>query len=92
MQFLRKVSDFSTFFLDRCYIEGVRALARAQIYIVYKVLSIYRVLPGFREFAFFEKSKRFFYNFFLDGCYIERGRALARAQIYSGSIQSFVYI
>ena len=37
------------------------------IYIVYRVLSIYRVLPGFREFAFFEKSKRFFYNFFWMG-------------------------
>ena len=35
--------------------------------VVYKVLSIYRVLPGFREFAFFEKSKRFFYNFFWMG-------------------------
>ena len=31
LRFLRKVSDFSTFFLDGCYIEGVRALARAQI-------------------------------------------------------------
>ena len=50
------------------------------ISIVYKVLSIYRVLPGFREFAVFEKSKRFFY-IFLDGCYIEGVRALARAQI-----------
>ena len=49
--------------------------------VVYKVLSIYRFLPGFREFAFFEKSKRFFYNFFLDRCYIEVVRALARAQI-----------
>ena len=56
------------------------ALARSLIYIVYKVLSIYRVLPGFREFAVFEKSKRFFY-IFLDGCYIEGVRALARAQI-----------
>ena len=79
MRFLRKVCDFLYFFLDGCYIEGVRALARAQI--VYKVLSIYRVLPGFREFAVFEKSKRFFY-IFLDGCYIEGVRALARAQIY----------
>ena len=50
------------------------------IMVVYRVLSIYRVLPGFREFAVFEKSKRFFY-FFLDGCYIEGVRALARAQI-----------
>ena len=81
LRFLRKLSDFSTFFFDRCYIEGVRALARAQIYIVYKVLSIYRVLPGFREFAVFEKSKRFFY-IFLDECYIEGVRALARAQMY----------
>ena len=40
------------------------------ICIVYKVLSIYRVLPGFREFAVFEKIKRFFYIFF-DRCYIE---------------------
>ena len=32
--------------------------------VVYKVLSIYRVLPGFREFAVFEKSKRFFILFF----------------------------
>ena len=59
------------------------------ICIVYKVLSIYRVLPGFREFAVFEKIKRFFYIFF-DRCYIEGVRALARAQIYS--LQSFVYI
>ena len=51
------------------------------ICIVYKVLSIYRVLPGFREFAVFEKIKRFFI-IFLDGCYIEGVRALARAQIY----------
>ena len=48
--------------------------------VVYKVLSIYRFLPGFREFAVFEKSKQFFY-IFLDGCYIEGVRALARAQI-----------
>ena len=41
------------------------------IYIVYKVLSIYRVLPGFREFAVFEKSKRFFYIFF--GWVLHRG-------------------
>ena len=32
--------------------------------VVYRVLSIYRVLPGFREFAVFEKSKQFFYIFF----------------------------
>ena len=51
------------------------------IYIVYKVLSIYRVLPGFREFAVFTKSKRFFI-LFLDGRYREGIRALARAQIY----------
>ena len=43
------------------------ALARARIVVVYKVLSIYRFLPGFREFAFFEKCKRFFYNFFWMG-------------------------
>ena len=55
--------------MDECYIEGVRALARAQI--VYRVLSIYRVLPGFREFAVFEKSKRFFYIFF--GWVLHRG-------------------
>ena len=60
------------------------------ISIVYKVLSIYRVLPGFREFAVFEKSKRFFY-IFLDGCYIEGVRALARAQISSLTSQH-VYI
>ena len=41
------------------------------MYIVYRVLSIYRVLPGFREFAFFEKSKRFFYIFF--GWVLHRG-------------------
>ena len=41
------------------------------ISIVYKVLSIYRVLPGFREFAVFEKSKRFFYIFF--GWVLHRG-------------------
>ena len=34
------------------------------IYVVYRVISIYRFLPGFREFAFFEKSKRFFILFF----------------------------
>ena len=38
--------------------------APKDIVVVYKVLSIYRVLPGFREFAVFEKSKRFFYIFF----------------------------
>ena len=49
--------------------EGSGACQHPNIYryIVYKVLSIYRVLPGFREFAFFEKSKRFFYNFFWMG-------------------------
>ena len=41
------------------------------MYIVYKVLSIYRFLPGFREFAVFEKSKRFFYIFF--GWVLHRG-------------------
>ena len=41
------------------------------MYIVYKVLSIYRVLPGFREFAVFKKSKRFFYIFF--GWVLHRG-------------------
>ena len=43
------------------------------IYIVvaYRVLSIYRVLPGFREFAVFEKRKRFFYIFF--GWVLHRG-------------------
>ena len=49
-------------------------LASTQIYIymvVYRVLSIYRVLPGFREFAVFEKSKRFFYIFF--GWVLHRG-------------------
>ena len=50
------------------------------MYIVYRVLSIYRFLPGFREIAFFEKSKRFFI-LFLDGRYREGVRALARAQI-----------
>ena len=50
------------------------------IYVVYRVLSIYRFLPGFREFAFFEKSKRFVI-LFLDGRYREGVRALARAQI-----------
>ena len=51
------------------------------IVVVYKVLSIYRVLPGFREFAVFEKIKRFFI-LFLDGRYREGVRALARAQLY----------
>ena len=44
------------------------------------MLSIYRVLPGFRGFAVFEKIKRFFI-LFLDGRYREGVRALARAQI-----------
>ena len=39
--------------------------------VVYKVLSIYRFLPGFREFAVFEKSKQFFYIFF--GWVLHRG-------------------
>ena len=39
--------------------------------VVYRVLSIYRVLPGFREFAVFEKIKRFFYIFF--GWVLHRG-------------------
>ena len=34
-------------------------------YIVYRVLTIYRVLPGFREFAVVEKSKRFFRLFWM---------------------------
>ena len=34
-------------------------------------MSIYRVLPGFREFAVFEKSKRFFILFF--GWALQRG-------------------
>ena len=34
-------------------------------------MSIYRVLPGFRDFAVFEKSKRFFYIFF--GWMLHRG-------------------
>ena len=41
------------------------------IYIVYRVLSIYRFLPGFRKFAVFEKIKRFFYIFF--GWVLHRG-------------------
>ena len=41
------------------------------MYIVYRVLSIYRFLPGFREIAFFEKSKRFFILFF--GWTLQRG-------------------
>ena len=48
--------------------------------VVYKVLSIYRVLPGFREIPVFEKSNRFFI-LFLDGRYREGVKALARAQI-----------
>ena len=32
--------------------------------VVYRVLSIYRVLPGFQEFAVFEKINQFFYTFF----------------------------
>ena len=42
------------------------ACQRTDIYIyivVYKVLSIYRFLPGFREIAVFEKSNRFFILF-----------------------------
>ena len=41
---------------------------------------IYRFLPGFRDFAVFEKINRFLYTF-LDGCYREGVWALARAQI-----------
>ena len=45
--------------------------------------TYYRVLPGFREFAVFEKSKRFFILFFGWALQREREgvRALARAQI-----------
>ena len=52
--------------------EGALASALIiYIYIVYRVLSIYRFLPGFRKFAVFEKSKRFFYIFF--GWVLHRG-------------------
>ena len=34
-------------------------------------MVVYRFLPGFREFAVFEKSKRFFYIFF--GWVLHRG-------------------
>ena len=40
------------------------------LYIVYRVLSIYWFLPGFREIAVFEKIIRFFILFF-DGRYRE---------------------
>ena len=50
--------------------------------VVYKVLSIYRFLPGFHEIAVFEKVIDFFI-LFLDGRYREGVRALARAQISS---------
>ena len=62
------------------------------MYIVYKVLSIYRVLPGFREFAVFKKSKRFFNIFF--GWVLHRGgQGPGKGpNIYIYSIQGFVYI
>ena len=60
------------------------------IYIVYRVLSIYRVLPGFREFAVFEKSKRFFYIFF--GWVLHRGGQGPGKGPNIRSLQSFVYI
>ena len=68
-------------------------LASTQIVVVYKVLSIYRFLPGFREFAVFEKSKRFFYIFF--GWVLQRGgqgpgKGPNIYIVYS--IQGFVYI
>ena len=52
-----------------CY--GAYIYIYIYICIVYKVLSIYRVLPGFREFAVFEKIKRFFILFF--GWVLHRG-------------------
>ena len=54
---------------DRLYIYIYMYISSS--YIVYRVLSIYRFLPGFREFAVFEKSKRFFYIFF--GWVLHRG-------------------
>ena len=36
------------------------------IVVVYKVLSIYRVLPGFGEIPVFEKINRFFIHLFLN--------------------------
>ena len=65
--FLRKVSDFSTFFLDGCYIEGVRALARAQIYIYIYTFVYIQGLARFSRICGFLKSKRFFYIFFWIG-------------------------
>ena len=58
--------------------------------VVYKVLSIYRFLPGFREFAVFEKSKQFFYIFF--GWVLHRGGQGPGKGPNIRSLQSFVYI
>ena len=58
--------------------------------VAYKVLSIYRVLPGFREFAVFERSKRFFIFF---GWALQKGvRALARARIHNLFSESSINI
>ena len=60
--------------------EGREFVLASALIVVYKVLSIYRFLPGFREIAVFEKSNRFSI-LFLDGRYRKGVRALARAQI-----------
>ena len=94
MRFLRKVSDFSTIFFGWVLHRGGQGPGKGPniyISIVYKVLSIYRVLPGFREFAVFEKSKRFFYIFF--GWVLHRGgQGPGKGPNIYGSLQSFVYI
>ena len=62
------------------------ACQRPDIYgIVYRVLSIYKVLPGFREFAVFEKRKRFFYIF---GWVLHRGGQGPSLSIY---ISIYIY-
>ena len=48
--------------------------------VVYKVLSIYRVLPCFRDIAVFEKSKRFCILFF--GWALQRGAQGPGPNIY----------
>ena len=79
-----KIIRFFILFFDGRYREeaGPWQGPKYMYIVVYKVLSIYRFLPGFREIAVFEKGKRFF-KFFLDGRYRKGVRALARAQIYS---------
>ena len=70
-----KSKQFFILLLDGRYREGGQGPGKGPniyiyMYIEFKVLSIYSVLPGFREFAVFEKIKRFFI-LFLDGRYRE---------------------